>query len=433
MSLRVLLADESLTIKKVMDLALQDYMVQVKTVPSGLDVLDVALEFKPEIIFIDVLLAKKSGYDVAAEIAKNEALKGSPCVLMWSGFIEVDPKRVEAAGVAATLEKPFDADQLRKLVKNLVPRLKSNKISDFLNFSDLPPLIEDKALIKTGTQKKASMDQSDGLNLSGSELNDLEATQPLSASNETSPVGLNLSGMEGVSPAQNNLAEKGSLPGLNLKSLRKDAPPSAAPSFAQAEEFDDFLTVPLPGTKRKDAFSNPDVGNKTLGSDLLENWEPKKISELSELSKEEKVPELNSLNKELLIEMNSPVLENQLTPKASTQSSSVQANPNSFRERIDEIKGAILLGDSGDEVPIEDLDDYTPVPDHIASSQIKVNHAPPPSTLDPIRAEEILREQASRIIEDIAWKIIPDVAERIIRQEIQKLLEDLDRMKKRNP
>jgi hypothetical protein len=83
-------------------------------------------------------------------------------------------------------------------------------------------------------------------------------------------------------------------------------------------------------------------------------------------------------------------------------------------------------------VPIEALDDFTPIPDFATGSQIKATPQPAPSTLDPVRAEEILREQVSRTIEDIAWKIIPDVAERIIRQEIQKLMEDLDRMKKRN-
>ena len=68
MALRVLLADESSTIKKVMQLALQDFGVEVKSVPIGLDVSQAAKSFRPDIIFADVLLAKKSGYDVSAEL-----------------------------------------------------------------------------------------------------------------------------------------------------------------------------------------------------------------------------------------------------------------------------------------------------------------------------------------------------------------------------
>ena len=59
MALRVLLGDESATIKKVIQLALQDYSVEVKSVHLGLDILDVSRTFQPHIIFMDVLLQKK--------------------------------------------------------------------------------------------------------------------------------------------------------------------------------------------------------------------------------------------------------------------------------------------------------------------------------------------------------------------------------------
>ena len=54
MALRVLLADESTTIKKVMQLALQEFAVEVKAVRSGLDVSEVARSFSPDIVFADV-------------------------------------------------------------------------------------------------------------------------------------------------------------------------------------------------------------------------------------------------------------------------------------------------------------------------------------------------------------------------------------------
>jgi len=50
MALRVLLADESSTIKKVMQLALSDFAVEVRSVPVGFDVLPVAQNFKPDIV-----------------------------------------------------------------------------------------------------------------------------------------------------------------------------------------------------------------------------------------------------------------------------------------------------------------------------------------------------------------------------------------------
>ena len=59
MALRVLLADESSTIKKVFQLALQDFAVEVRPVNIGVDVAMVAKNFKPDIIFADVMLQKK--------------------------------------------------------------------------------------------------------------------------------------------------------------------------------------------------------------------------------------------------------------------------------------------------------------------------------------------------------------------------------------
>src|SRR5580698_858214 len=88
MALRVLLADESSTIKKVFQLALQDFAVEVRPVNLGIDVASVALSFKPDIIFADVLLQKKNGYDVCNELKQDPALSSIPVVLMWSGFME---------------------------------------------------------------------------------------------------------------------------------------------------------------------------------------------------------------------------------------------------------------------------------------------------------------------------------------------------------
>lgn len=142
MSLRVLLADESSTIKKVMHLALQDFKVEVKAVPVGLDVLEVARNFKPDIIFADVMLTKKNGYEVSAEIKSDPELNRTPVVLMWSGFMEFDEAKAQLSNANQRLEKPFDTETLRKIVQECVPRLKTNLIANFLTFPKMPEFEE---------------------------------------------------------------------------------------------------------------------------------------------------------------------------------------------------------------------------------------------------------------------------------------------------
>lgn len=144
MALRVLLADESATIKKVFQLALQDFAVEVRPVNVGVDVVPVAQNFKPDIVFADVLLQKRSGYEVSAELKHNLDLKDIPVVLMWSGFMELDEDKFQASQANAQLEKPFDVAALRKLVADLVPRTQNQKLSEFLTFPKMPDFDEPK-------------------------------------------------------------------------------------------------------------------------------------------------------------------------------------------------------------------------------------------------------------------------------------------------
>lgn len=159
MALRVLLADESSTIKRVMQLALQDFGVEVKAVPVGLDVLPVAKTFQPDIIFADVLLVKRNGYEVCADLKADAEMQSVPVVLMWSSFMEVDEAKLNQSAPDARLEKPFDADALRQLVKDLVPKTQSNPISSYLQFPKMPEFNETPTPKATAVQERPKASQ----------------------------------------------------------------------------------------------------------------------------------------------------------------------------------------------------------------------------------------------------------------------------------
>ena len=156
MALRVLLADESSTIKKVMLLALQDYGVDVKSVPVGLDVLAVAKTYKPDIVFADVLLSKRSGYDVGRDLKTDPETQRIPVILMWSGFMELDEVRARSSQADDRLEKPFDADILRGLVRKYVPRTQTNAISSYLTFPPMPQFEDPQNLSKSEEEEEFS-------------------------------------------------------------------------------------------------------------------------------------------------------------------------------------------------------------------------------------------------------------------------------------
>lgn len=142
MALRVLLADESSTIKKVVQLTLQDFDVEVRSVSVGLDVLSVAKTFYPDIIMADVLLAKRSGYEVCHDIKNDPETASIPVVLMWSGFMEIDEQKARLSGADRRIEKPFDPSALRNIVKELVNRTLTNPVSNYVQFPPLPEFQE---------------------------------------------------------------------------------------------------------------------------------------------------------------------------------------------------------------------------------------------------------------------------------------------------
>ncbi len=144
MALRVLLADESSTIKKVIQLSLQDFDVDVKSVTIGLDVLSVTKTFRPDIVLADVLLAKRSGYEVCHDLKNDPETSHIPVVLIWSGFMEIDEQKARLCGADRRLEKPFDASTLRQIVQEVVTRTQDNPTSAFLQFPPLPPFEEQK-------------------------------------------------------------------------------------------------------------------------------------------------------------------------------------------------------------------------------------------------------------------------------------------------
>ena len=193
MALRVLLADESSTIKKVFQLALQDFAAEVKSVNVGLDVIDFAMEFQPDIIFADVILQKRNGYDVCADVKAHDVLKTTPVVLMWSHFMELDEDKFEASQADGRLEKPFEVDQLRQLIHDLAPKTRSHKLSKFIEFPDLPDFEDEAARAKAGSESESAVTHEEPQSKKDADW-DMDAFEPIdnfkSGDDEFQPVAL---------------------------------------------------------------------------------------------------------------------------------------------------------------------------------------------------------------------------------------------------
>ena len=116
----LLLADDSVTIQKAVAItfAVEDYAVSV--VGNGEDAVAKARAAKPDVILLDALMPKKSGYDACEALKADPALAGVPIILLAGTFEPFDEARARAVGADAFLQKPFESQALINKVRELV-------------------------------------------------------------------------------------------------------------------------------------------------------------------------------------------------------------------------------------------------------------------------------------------------------------------------
>ncbi len=111
---KLLLADDSATIQKVIDLTFADEGVRVTTVSSGREAIDKLQEFAPDIVLADVHMPSPSGYEVCEYVKTNEKLKHVPVMLLVGSFEPFDEAEARRVGADDILTKPFQS--IRRLI-----------------------------------------------------------------------------------------------------------------------------------------------------------------------------------------------------------------------------------------------------------------------------------------------------------------------------
>jgi CheY-like chemotaxis protein len=122
--LRILVADDSITIQKMVGLAFNNEDAAVATVSSGDAVMDTIQSFIPDIILLGVCLPGGNGYKICEGIKNNPEFADIPVLLLVGAFETFD--EAEAARVRSNghLEKPFNTSELIDIVHSLVEEKK---------------------------------------------------------------------------------------------------------------------------------------------------------------------------------------------------------------------------------------------------------------------------------------------------------------------
>lgn len=306
-------------------MVLSDYGVEVKTVPTGLDVLTVAQSFKPDIVLADVLLTKKNGYEVCQELKNHSDTKSIPVVLMWSSFIQLDQTLYQQSGAGGSIEKPFDTETIRQLIESLVPKLQTFPLKGFLNHPPLPDFEESDTFIR--------------------QKNDLAARQ---------------------AQAPTPVTEKS-----QVGHTQSTEPPLPSTENVALNEEDEFQYSGSPSRDQQPSEKNPD------------DWSPTKatqfVIETESFGDFEEVKVINSRNTE------TPDLQKKI------------------HEQIQN-----YIKDS---------------PVAVQKSQAAFQPRQAYSSFD----EQLIREEIRQTAERICWQVIPEITEKIVRDELNKLMQEIEK------
>lgn len=368
---KLLLADDSVTIQKVIDLTFADEGVRVVAFNNGQEAIEHLEEIAPDIVLADVFMPLKNGYEVCEYVKGNEKLKHIPVMLLVGSFEPFDEAEARKVGADDILTKPFQS--IRRLIDRVGALVGSR-----------PP----EAQAPTAELPKAEPAPVEEERLSTKELEIITAdTRPL-------PEGFDI----GATTQPGNPTEAV----VNEEQMETAAP--ELPLEVEVEGSDSLL----------------DLGE----------FEPRSaaVSDdfVLDLDFEEEVPVVPAP----IVEREQPVAREFVEPQVIETAAAAMPNYSYQTTVEDEVVSSFA---PVEEVPYEDqvheiptaaaIDSFAEAP----ASEMSPAAAPVtgvPAELSPEMIEIIARRAvemlSDRVIREIAWEVVPELAELLIKRQLEE-------------
>ena len=119
---KVMVIDDSKTIRSSAESLLEKAGCEVRTAADGFDALAMIIEFKPDVIFVDIMMPRLDGYQTCALIKNNETFKETPVLMLSSKDGLFDRARGRVVGAEQYLTKPFTRGELLGAVQRHIAR-----------------------------------------------------------------------------------------------------------------------------------------------------------------------------------------------------------------------------------------------------------------------------------------------------------------------
>ena len=118
--LKILVVDDSKTIRRTAETLLTKEGCQVFTAIDGFDALSKIADHKPDLIFVDIMMPRLDGYETCSLIKHNKIFKQTPVIMLSSKDGLFDRARGRIVGSEQYLTKPFTKDELLGAISNQI-------------------------------------------------------------------------------------------------------------------------------------------------------------------------------------------------------------------------------------------------------------------------------------------------------------------------
>lgn len=371
MGYKILLADDSITIQKIVELILSEEDCTITSVNNGDEAFEIAKRDKPDIILADIIMPKTDGYQLCEKVKGYPDLMNTPVLLLAGIYESFDTSRISAVGADDYIIKPFESQELIKKVKDCIER-------------------GAKPLSKGPAKKVAkALDEDLGASIdltSKAEVAETEFFKDIEATEEAKEIGEAL----GEALAEEKV-EKEELEGLIVeekeKVLEKPAPFKAEIGEVKPHEISEEAEVSTVG---KAAITVEPVSAQSVKEEIGKTAEKilkeSLISITPEMIRAEIGKKINELLKEAL--------------PGIFQTSSLEIGK-SVKDALDKSLD-ITLKDIIEKVSWKVIPD---VAERVVKGVIEAS----------------ITSSIRETIEKVAWEVVPDIAEILVTKEIERL------------
>lgn len=395
MTSRVLVADDSLTIQKVIGITLANSGYELVECLNEAELFRKIQSNHFDLILLDFNLSdSRSGYDLSKQI--NQAMPGAAIIVMLGTFDSIDESQFEACGISDKIVKPFESTKFIKKCRDLLEGKRETPAPKKpANAEEAYSKVDDIDMWKVDAPQIQSKDVDEGADV----VEEIVNTQTAALD----PLSSEISGW-GFTPSQ-SLEEK----------YNKVFPPviedaaddlhvldrlQSSSQFIQEVDLEEDLDETDPN------FVVPEDLNRDLLSEIDEDISPEAFWAVDEVvpvkSEEDKYIEETNLD-----EVTADLTETVQNFKASQEQASLsfEAEPNFELPNYD-----ISSAQAAQAAPA------TLNTDEIVE-KLKVQLRP--------MIEEMVKEFCRQSAEKVAWEVIPDLAENLIRKEIKEISESV--------